>query len=86
MPPPETYKSGIMSQPTMYVPGPYWCIRLTTRAWKNRLLYRLPPKEDFTKYILHVVPITTIRTADANQLEKKKQRKEDKGKERKAGV
>ena len=38
-----------------------------------------------TTYILHVVPITahTIRTTDASQLEKKKQRKEKKVKERK---
>ena len=45
MPPPETYKSESGSQPTMFQ-GPYWCIRLTTRAWKNRL-YRLPPKKDY---------------------------------------
>ena len=44
MPPPETYKSEIGSQSTMcqvYT----WCIRLITRAWKNRL-YRVPPKDN----------------------------------------
>ena len=30
--------------------GPCWCIRLITRAWKNRL-YRLPPKKDYHAYI-----------------------------------
>ena len=55
MPPPETYKSEIGSPSTMcqvYT----WCIRLITRAWKNRL-YRLPPKKDYhvniTRSIYH---------------------------------
>ena len=30
MPPPETYKNR---ESAYDVPGPYWCIRLTTRAW-----------------------------------------------------
>ena len=34
----QTYGSQIGSQPT-FVPGPYWCTRLTTCAWKNRLMY-----------------------------------------------
>ena len=32
------------------MPGPCWCTRLITRAWKNRL-YRLPPKKDYHVYI-----------------------------------
>ena len=36
MSPPEAYKSE--NRESAYdVPGPYWCIRLTTRAWKSRL-------------------------------------------------
>ena len=43
MPPPETYKSEIGSQSTMYVPGPGRCIRLTTHAWRNQIFQgRLP--------------------------------------------
>ena len=43
------------------MPGPYRCIRLITRAWKNRLLFRLPPKKDYhvCNKIVHVVSITT---------------------------
>ena len=49
MPPPETYKK--QNRASAYdVPGPYWCTRLATRAWKNRL-YRLPPKKDYHVYI-----------------------------------
>ena len=47
--PPETYNNEIGSQSTMcqvYT----WCIRLITRAWKNRL-YRLPSKKDYHVYI-----------------------------------
>ena len=49
MPPPETLKK--YNRESAYdVPGSYWCIRLTTRAWKNRL-YRLPPKKCYHVYI-----------------------------------
>ena len=41
MSPPEAYKK--CTRESAYdVPSPYWCIRLTTRAWKHRLhKYRL---------------------------------------------
>ena len=66
------------------MPGPYWCIRLTTRALKSRL-YRLPKKT--TTYILHVliVPVTAqthVRRKSVGEKETKKN-KEEKGKERK---
>ena len=65
------------------MPGPYWCIRLTTRAWTNRL-YRLPPKDyHIYIYILHTVPITTHTHDRRKSTGKKKQRKEKKIKERK---
>ena len=54
-----------------------------SRLEKTTSLYRLPPKKDYTTYILHVVPITThTHTADASQLDKRN-RKEKKIKERK---
>ena len=62
------------------MPGPYWCIRLTTGAWNNRL-YRLPPKP--TTYILHVVSITTHTHDRRKSIGKQKMRKETKIKERK---
>ena len=46
-------QSEIGSQPTMRVPGPYWCIRLTTRAWKSRL-YLLPPTKDYVPRIDYI--------------------------------
>ena len=73
------------------MPGPYWSIRLTTRAWKNQL-YRLPPKKDFHVYLARsTYHYAYIRTTDASQLDKKKQinwkketkKRKDKGKERK---
>ena len=57
------------------MPGPYWCIRLTTRTWKNRI-YRLPPKKDCHVHILHVVSITTHTHDRRKSIGKKKQRKE----------
>ena len=39
--------------------GQVRCIRLITRAWKNRL-YRLPPEKVYHVYILHVVS-TSLR-------------------------
>ena len=63
------------------MPGPYWSICLTTRAWKNGL-YRLPPKKDYHVYIAR----STYHYAYARQTQvdwKKKQRKEKKMKERK---
>ena len=49
MPSPEKYK--MRNRESAYdVPGPYWCIRLTTGAWKNRL-HRLPPRKDYHVYI-----------------------------------
>ena len=66
------------------MPGPYWCIRLTTRVWKNRLLYRLPPMKDYAHHVLlHVVPITTHTHDRRKSIGKKKQRIEKKVKERK---
>ena len=62
------------------VPGPYWCIRLTTRAWKTNYTACHPRKT--TTYILHVIPITTHTHDRRKSLEKKetKKRKEYKGK------
>ena len=38
MSPPDTYKKW--NRESAYeVPGPYWCIRLTTRPWKSRPVY-----------------------------------------------
>ena len=82
MPPPETYKK-VNRESAYDMPGPYWCIRLTTRAWKNRL-YRLPPKEDYHVYIAR----STYHYAYARQTQvnwkkrnKEKTRQEDKRKE-----
>ena len=64
--------------------GPGRCIRLTTHAWRNQI-FRLPPKEDYHVYILHVASITS-HTHDRRKSigeEETKKRKEDKGKERK---
>ena len=49
MPPPETCKKW-NREPAYGVPGPYWCMRVITRAWKSRL-YRLPTKKDYHVYI-----------------------------------
>ena len=64
------------------MPSPYWCIRLTTHAWKNRL-YRLTPKKDCHVYIAR----STYHYAYARRREsigkkETKKRKERKGKER----
>ena len=68
------------------MPGPYRCIRLTTRAWKNRL-YRLPPKKDYYVYFTYVVSITTHtpvrRSSQLEKRNKEKERRQRKGKERK---
>ena len=59
MPPPETYKSEIVS-------GPYRCIRLITSAWKNRL-YRLLPKKDYHVYITRsIYPYAYARQTQVN--------------------
>ena len=62
------------------MPGPYCCIRLTTRAWKNRL-YRLPPKKDYHVFIARSFLSLRIRTTESIEEEIKK-RKEDKGKKK----
>ena len=89
MPDPETYnkKSEIGSQSTMCQVSA-WCIRLITRAWKNRLYIPLatqerPPRIYYTKYLS-----LRIRTTDASQLEKRNKgriRRERKGKKREEG-
>ena len=81
MPPPETYKSEIGSQPMMY--------QVHTGAYVSLLA---PGKTEYTAchprktttYILHVVPITTHTHDRPNQVEKKEKqkRKEGKGKKR----
>ena len=86
MPPPKTYKSEIGSQSTMCQVCT-WCIRLITRAWKNRL-YTVCHIRKTTTYILHVVSITTHTHDRRKSIGKKNQRtnmkrKERKGKERK---
>ena len=78
MPPPETYKSEIGSQPTM--------CQVHTDAYVSLLA---PEKTDYTgchprkttTYILHVVPITTHTHDRRKSIGKKKQRKENKIKE-----
>ena len=80
MPPPETYKSVIESQPTM-------CL-VHTGAYASLLA---PGKTDYTTchprktttYILHAVPITTHTHDRRKSIGKKKQRKVKKIKERK---
>ena len=65
--------------PVYDVPGPYWCIRLTTRADENGI-YRLPT----TTYILHVVPTTAHTHVRCKSIGNEKHRKERKEDERKA--
>ena len=81
MPPPETYRSEIGSQSTMcqvYT----WCIRLITRAWKNRL-YRLPPKKDYHVYITRsIYHYAYARQTQVNWKKETKNKQEEKGKER----
>ena len=65
------------------MPGPYWCIRLTTRAWKNRL-YRLPPKQDYHVYIARsTYHYAYARQSPVDWKKETKKRKEDKGKKNK---
>ena len=56
-------------------------IRLTTRAWENRL-YRLPPNKAYHVYFA-LVPITTHTHDRRKSIGKKKQRQDKKIKERK---
>ena len=83
MPPPETYKSEIRSQPTM--------CQVHTGAYVSLLA---PGKTDYsachpgktTMYILHVVPITThthVRRKSTGKKKQSKERKEEEGKKRK---
>ena len=66
------------------MPGPYWCIRLTTRAWKNRL-NRLPPKKDYHVYIARstyhyaYARQTQVNWERRNKEKKRTSRKETKG-------
>ena len=65
------------------MPGPYWCIRLTTRVWKNRL-HRLPPRKDYRVYVTR----STYHYAYARQTQvirrkETKKREEEKGKGKK---
>ena len=73
-----------LAPPTPLTPGPYWCIRLTTRAWENRL-YRLPPKKGYYVYITRtaVVPVTTHTHVRRKSIGNKRHGKEEKRKERK---
>ena len=65
------------------MPGPYWCKRLTTRAWKNRL-YRLPLKKDYHVYIARSsYHYAYARRTQVNWKKETKKRKKDKGNERK---
>ena len=60
------------------MPGPYRCIRIITRPLKNRLLYRLPPKEDHHVHITR--GIYHYAYAQQTQVKwKKKTSKEEKG-------
>ena len=65
------------------MPGPYWSIRITTRAWKNRL-YRLPPKKEYQVYITRsVYHYAYARQTQVNWKKETKIRKLEKGKKRK---
>ena len=73
------------------MPGPYWYIRLTTRAWK-KLWHRLSPRKEYhvPGYILHVVPVTThtlVKLKSIRRREEKKRKDKTKrgSKERKGG-
>ena len=83
MPPPETYKSEIMSQSTMcQVQAGAYVSLLTPGETKYSDCH---PRKT-TTYILHVVSITThTHNRDNKSIGEKetKKRKEDKGKERK---
>ena len=73
MPLPETYTK--CNRESAYdVPGPYWCIRLTTRAWKNRL-YRLPSKKRLARLYCTQYLSLRIRTTNVSRLEKKNKEK-----------
>ena len=78
MPPPETYKSEIGSQPTtcQVHTGAY----VSLLAPGNPTIYTACHPRKTTTYILHVVPITSLRlrTTDASQLEKRNKEKEEK--------
>ena len=77
MPPPETYKSEIGSQPTMCQvhTGAYVSLLAPGKTGSTAC----HPRKT-TTYILHVVPITTHTHGKRKSIGKKKQRKEDKGK------
>ena len=81
MPPPETYKSEIGSQSTMCQVQAGAYVSFLTPGETN---YSDCHPRKTTTYTLHVVPVSLrIRTTNASQLEKNRQTKEDKGKERK---
>ena len=63
------------------MPGPYWCIRLTTRLEKPTI--PLATEKRLTRIYCTWYLSLRIRTTDASQLENRKKRKEDKGKDRK---
>ena len=71
-------KSGV----SLRCAGPYWCTRLTIRAWQNRL-FRLPPKKDYHVYIARsTCHCAYARQAQVNWKKETKKIKEDKEKER----
>ena len=80
MPPPETFKSEIGSQPTT--------CQVHTGAYVSLLAsgktgYTACHSRKTTTYILHIVPITTHTHDRGKSIGKKKQRKEKKMKKRK---
>ena len=84
LPRPETYESEIGSQSAIckvYT----WCIRLITRAWKNRLK-RLPPKKDYHVYITRSIyhyacaRQTQVKFSFGKKRNKEQMRRERKGK------
>ena len=83
MPPPETYNKW-NPESAYDVPGPYWCLRLTTCAW-NTDYYTACHRGKTTTYILHVlvVPITTHMHVRLKSIGKKEKREKKKRKEMK---
>ena len=59
----------------------YWYIRRTLLALEKARIHREPPRKYYhvcvCMFLLHVAPITTLRTSDSNQLEKKEKKRKN---------
>ena len=83
MPPPETCKSEIGSQPTMCQVHTGAYVSLLAPG-KTDYIYRLPPKEDYHVYIARsTYHYAYARQTQRKSIGRKKQRREKKNKEKK---